>query len=105
MKESPSMEKKPTPVEKKKPPPSEKKSLPVEKKKLPLVVKKQLELGPEKKGRHPWITKLWKEKEVPYADIHAFANYVGSRTYGFYNEAEFDKYTALDAEQEGYNPG
>ena len=77
----------------------------MEKKKPPPVVKKQPGLGQEKKGRHPWITKLWKEKEVPYADVRAYANYDGSKTYGFYNEAEFDKYTALDAEQDGYNPG
>src|ERR1044072_9023337 len=81
-----------------------KESPPVEKKPPPVVKKKQLGLEQEKKKRHPWITKLWKEKEVPYIDIRAYANYVGSKTYGFYNEAEFDKYTALDAEQEGYNP-
>jgi hypothetical protein len=96
-KESPPIEKKPIHLEKKKPP--------AEKKSPPMVKTKQLGLEQDKKKRHPWITKFWKEKEVPYTDIRAYANYVGSKTFGFYNEAEFDKYTALDAEQEGYNPG
>ena len=84
---------------------SKKKESPPLKKKPPPVVKTQPGLEQEKKKRHPWINKLWKEKEVSYTDIRAYANYVGSKTYGFYNEAEFDKYTALDAEQEGYIPG
>ena len=82
------------------------KKQPVAEKKPPLVVKKkQLGLEQDKKKRHPWITKLWKEKQVPYTDIKAYANYIGSKTFGRYNEAEFDKYATLDAEQEGYNPG
>src|ERR1044072_8658850 len=97
-KESTPLKKEPPPMVKEKQPPAEKKSPPV-------VKKKQLGLEQDKKKRHPWITKFWKEKEVPYSDIRAYENYVGSKTFGHYNEAEFDTYTALDGEQEGYNPG
>src|ERR1044072_1286881 len=97
-KELPPLKKEPLPVVKEKQPAAEKKP--------PLVVKKkQLGMEQDKKKGHPWITKLWKEKEVPYSEIKAYANYIGSKTFGHYNEAEFDKYTSLDAEQEGYNPG
>src|ERR1044072_1918969 len=97
-KEETSKKKESSPVEKK-PIPMEKKQPPAEKKPPPVVKKKQLGLEQDKKKRHPWITKLWKENEVPYPDIRAYANYVGSKTIGHYNEAEFDKYTALDGEQ------
>ena|ERR1044072_1465332 len=98
------MEMKPPPVVKNKQPLVEKKVPPIEKKKSPPVLKKQPEMEPEKKGCYPWITKFWKVKEVPDGDILAHANYVERRTYGFYDEVEFDRYTALNAEQEGYNP-
>src|ERR1044072_7218740 len=82
-----------------------KESPPLKKQSPPAVKKNQLGLEQDKKKHHPWITKLWREKEVPYFDIKAYANYIGSKTFGHYNEAEFDKYAALDGEQEGYNPG
>src|ERR1044072_8834972 len=98
--------KKESPPVKKEPPPVVKEKQPATEKKPPVVgKKKQLGLEQDKKKRHPWITKLWKEKEVPYSDIRAYANYIGSKTFGRNNEEEFVEYTALDAEQEGYKPG
>ena len=93
------MLKKPPPIEKKKVPPIEKKKSP------PVVKKKQLEPEPEKKGRHPWITKFWKEKEVPEKIYSDYQCYVAERVRNGFSGAALDKYLSLDDEEEGYNPG
>src|ERR1044072_4316002 len=79
-KEGTSKKKESLPILKKPPPLKKKKVPPIEKKKPPPVVKKkQLEPEPEKKGRHPWITKFWKEKEVPEKIYSDYQCYVAER--------------------------
>ena len=68
----------------------------------------------EKKKHHQWITKFWKEKEVPddyqekevpekiYSDYQC---YIAERIRNGFSGAAFDRYISLEGEDERYHPG